>query len=213
VTTSSEVVDSKNQVGRPRNTEFDGVILQTVRDVLAEVGYQGLSVQEITRRCGVHVRTVARRWPTKAELVATAIFGGELLYLNEMPELPSGDLRADLRELVRRTMRFLVDPATRAALPALWSEIHNDEGVFTLLQHRHDEMRSLVHSVLKSAVDSGDAPQQILDRGNLLSNILTGTAMSLQVMTLERPSEAVIDQLADFAYDGLIAGHATSSEG
>ena len=64
-------------VGRPRNPALDDLILEAVRELLVEVGYHGFSVQEVTRRCNVHVRTITRRWPTKAELVTAAIAGGD----------------------------------------------------------------------------------------------------------------------------------------
>ena len=78
MTASAESVSlERGSVGRPRNAALDDLILEAVRELLVECGYHALSVQEVTRRCNVHVRTIARRWPTKAELVAAAIVGGD----------------------------------------------------------------------------------------------------------------------------------------
>ena len=106
--------------GRPRNAELDETILQAVRELLAEEGYQSLSVNKVTQRCGVHVRTIARRWDSKAEMAAAAILGGDdPLRLGMTAGFPTGSLRSDLRELIRGNMAYLSDPATRAAFPAL----------------------------------------------------------------------------------------------
>src|SRR5262252_4894307 len=121
----------KARAGRPRDATLDEAILQTVREVLEERGYQSLSVQEVTRRCGVHVRTISRRWSTKPALVAAAILGGDspLFSNDDDPFRPTGRLRHDLRRLVERSVQYLADPATRAALPALVSEIGTDPEV------------------------------------------------------------------------------------
>src|SRR5215469_18698736 len=89
------------QVGRPRDLSRDRAVLQAVRELLAEEGYQALSVHKVTLRCGVHVRTIARRWETKAEMVAAAIVGGGTpLFSRSAPGLPTGRLDHDVRALI-----------------------------------------------------------------------------------------------------------------
>src|SRR5215475_3198305 len=89
------------QVGRPRDLSRDRAVLQAVRELLAEEGYQAVSVHKVTLRCGVHVRTIARRWGTKAEMVAAAVLGGDApADAGSNPGLPTGRLRDDLRQLI-----------------------------------------------------------------------------------------------------------------
>src|SRR6516162_418313 len=110
--------------GRPRDESLDAAVLAAVRELLAEEGYQALTVHKVTQRSGVHAKTISRRWSTKAEMVAAAILGGDTeLYSGASKKLPTGDLRADLRELINRNLAYLTEPATRAALPALLAEI------------------------------------------------------------------------------------------
>jgi len=47
-------------------------ILAATLDVLVETGYDGMTVEAVAARAGVHKTTVYRRWPTKAALVAAA---------------------------------------------------------------------------------------------------------------------------------------------
>jgi AcrR family transcriptional regulator len=183
------------QVGRPRDPALDDRILEAVRELLIEVGYQALSVQEVTRRCAVHVRTISRRWPTKAELVAAAIAGGD------EPEaglsMPTGSLRVDLRAMVERSLRYLGDPATRAAMPALLAEMRTNEQVAELLHLRQEELRMTVQAALEAAVDSGDAPEHVLHASSLLPNLITGAAFSLQFVESVPLRDLPTDELTD----------------
>lgn len=201
------VAAPKAQVGRPRDPVLDQAILQAVRELLVERGYQSLSIQEVTRRCRVHVRTITRRWNTKAALVAAAILGGDdpLFAGEEAPIPPTGRLGPDLRQLVERTVRYLADPATRAALPALVSEIPTDDDVRGRFERRAEELTATIRSVLEHAVASGDAPERVLRRSRLLPNILTGTAFSLQWTDPAPVDDALLDELTDFVLAALLA--------
>jgi AcrR family transcriptional regulator len=197
----------KPQVGRPRDPALDQAILRAVRDLLVERGYHALSVQEVTRRCGVHVRTITRRWNTKAALVAAAILGGDdpLFSDREVPIPPTGRLDRDLRQLVEISVRYLSEPATRAALPALVSEIATDDEVRERFERRAQEWTAMTRSVLEHAVASGDAPERILQHGRLLPNILSGTAFNLQWADPVPVDDALLDELTQFVLAALLA--------
>jgi AcrR family transcriptional regulator len=194
-------------VGRPRNAALDDEILAAVRDLLVERGYQALSIQAVTRRTQVHVRTINRRWSTKAALVAAAVLGGnEQLFDREAgPVPPTGHLRDDLRRLLEINRRYLADPATRVALPALVSEIATDDDVRAQFERRTTEWTAAIHAVLEQAIASGDAPARVLDRAHLLPNILTGTAFDLQWTATTTVDDAVLDELVDFVMAALLA--------
>src|SRR5262245_61968198 len=198
---------ARAKAGRPRDLALDRAILHAVRAVLAKRGYHGLSVQEVTRRSGVHVRTITRRWSTKAALVAAAILGGdEPLFAAEDPPLrPTGRLRRDLRRLVARSVRYLADPSTRAALPALVSEISSDDEVRERFVRRNEDWTAAIRSVLEHAVASGNVPREVLERAPLLSHILAGTAFNLQWTDPVLVNDARIDELVDFVLAALLA--------
>jgi AcrR family transcriptional regulator len=197
----------KPKAGRPRDRALDQAILRAVRELLVERGYRGLSAQEVTRRSGVHVRTIARRWRTKAALVAAAILGGDapLFAAEDPPIRPTGRLERDLRRLVERSVQYLADPCTRAALPALVSEIPSDREVRERFERRSEEWTAAIRSVLEQAVASGDAPERVLERGPLLANILAGTAFNLQWTDPVLASDALVDELIDFVVAALRA--------
>jgi AcrR family transcriptional regulator len=196
-----------SHAGRPRNAALDDEILAAVRDLLVERGYQALSIQEVTRRTGVHVRTINRRWSTKAALIAAAVLGGdEQLFDREVdPVPPTGHLRADLRRLLEINVQYLADPATRVGLPALVSEIATDDHVRALFERRTAEWTTAIQGVLESAVASGDAPARVLDRVRLLPSVLTGTSFDLQWTHQAPVDDPLLDELVDFVMAALLA--------
>jgi AcrR family transcriptional regulator len=198
--------DLRRLVGRPRDTALDHQILASVRELLVERGYQGLSVQEVTRRSGAHAATIGRRWGTKAELVAAAVLKEDQPFKEGAARaVPTGHLRQDLLRLVTDIHRFLADPVTRAALPVLWSEVHHDGGVHERVERRRQEWVTVVGEVLHAAVESGDAPPGTEMRVELLTDILAGTAFARQGQRQGVPDDATLNQLTDFVLGGLLA--------
>jgi AcrR family transcriptional regulator len=194
-----------SQVGRPRDISRDEVIFRAVRELLAEEGYQAVSVNKVTLRCGVHVRTITRRWGTKAEMVAAAILGGTAPALyGGTPGAATGRLGSDLRALIGRVQRYVADPAIQAALPALLSEVAGNAGVRELFERREEEWTATIRAVLERAVDSGDAPARILGREQVLARVLAGTTYSLQFAPLRLKDDALAEELASFLMAALL---------
>src|SRR5258705_12527876 len=79
-----------------------GILRRTLEE-LAAADYGGLSIDSVARRAGVNKTTVYRRWPTKADLVGSAITA----LADQMTVGPStGSLRADLLEIGRRMLNL-----------------------------------------------------------------------------------------------------------
>ena len=75
-------------------------VLDTVLDLLREVGYDRLTIDGVAARARVSKATIYRHWPGKAELVAAA-----LRHRHVGVQIPAdtGSLRGDLLELLRTT--------------------------------------------------------------------------------------------------------------
>jgi AcrR family transcriptional regulator len=56
-----------------RSARVRAAVLEATSAVLAEDGYEGLTIETVAGRAGVHKTTVYRRWPTRAQLVADAL--------------------------------------------------------------------------------------------------------------------------------------------
>jgi AcrR family transcriptional regulator len=85
-----------NPPGRPRDPAISGEVLRVTQQLLAEVGYDLVTLEQIAARAKVTKPTIYRRWATKAELVIDAVRN-----LGPPPDPPDppdlGSVIADLR--------------------------------------------------------------------------------------------------------------------
>lgn len=88
--------------GRPRDEGRDQAILEAAVDLLAEVGYDAMSIESIASRGRVSKATIYRRWPGKAELVVDALRSRHEPHRAE-PE-DTGSLRGDLLAAVNNML-------------------------------------------------------------------------------------------------------------
>ena len=78
------------KVGRPRSEKSRRAILDATLELLAEQGFDGLSIEGIADRAGVGKTTIYRRWNNKEALVSAAL--RDMRSSLEMPQ-PGRDLR------------------------------------------------------------------------------------------------------------------------
>jgi AcrR family transcriptional regulator len=100
--------------GRPRDAQLHDEILVATFTLLVARGYAEVSMDSVAALAGVSKKTLYRRWPSKAPMVAEAVlsaYGRRSTF--EVPE--TGDLRADLRSWLVEHAEFLGE-ATNAAL-------------------------------------------------------------------------------------------------
>ncbi|GGK93675.1 putative regulatory protein, TetR family [Planomonospora parontospora subsp. parontospora] len=84
--------DSRGAV-RNLNPERERAILDAVLELLSEVGYDRMSIDQVARRARASKATIYRRWSGKAEMVAAAMHG---LTVEHRPLPDTGTLRGDL---------------------------------------------------------------------------------------------------------------------
>ncbi|MER6950458.1 TetR/AcrR family transcriptional regulator [Nonomuraea sp. NPDC000554] len=93
--------------------------------LVAEKGYDGLTVEGVAERSGVNKTTIYRWWPSKAALLGAALVEADVLSF-EPPD--TGSLRGDLVELVEGVTRLLTEPPARdIAVAALAAAVDHPE--------------------------------------------------------------------------------------
>lgn len=82
--------------GRRRDESKDDAILQATRELLAERGFDGMTMDAVADRAGAGKATVYRRWPSKVQLTVDAIVcsPGVPMSADDIPD--TGSLRTDL---------------------------------------------------------------------------------------------------------------------
>lgn len=88
-------------MGRKRDPARDAVILEAAIDVLAEAGFDSMTMDQVAARAKAGKATVYRRWASKADLVRDALIwmNRHSLDLDHLPD--TGTLRGDLLALLK----------------------------------------------------------------------------------------------------------------
>jgi AcrR family transcriptional regulator len=101
-----------------RDPEVDEAILAAAIDLLGEIGYARLTMEQIAARARVGKASMYLRWPNKVALVAEALRQRSAV----VPDVPdTSSLREDMRPFLRALLRSK-SPAQRA-LAAVTGEI------------------------------------------------------------------------------------------
>src|SRR6184192_4976957 len=98
VSADDEAEAAARKRGRPLSADRSDAILDTVLDLLHDVGYDQLRMQDVADRACVGLSTIYRRWPTKQELVRASLDcdrAAEKFVVTDDP-------RADVRSFLRR---------------------------------------------------------------------------------------------------------------
>jgi AcrR family transcriptional regulator len=109
--------------GRRLDPERNRAISAALIEVLAEVGYRGLTMDEVAMAAGVGKAAIYRRWPSKTDLLVSYLDGA--LTADDVVVPDAGTLREDLLRLLTAVCAYLSGPvgsANRALVSALHEE-------------------------------------------------------------------------------------------
>ena len=89
------------RLGRKRDLSRDPEILEATLDVLAETGYDGMTIDMVAARAKAGKATVYRRWASKGDLVidAVACMKNADIDFDDLPD--TGTLRGDLVAMIK----------------------------------------------------------------------------------------------------------------
>ncbi|MDR2378018.1 MAG: TetR/AcrR family transcriptional regulator [Bifidobacteriaceae bacterium] len=107
--------------GRPPSPQTRQAIREAAAELIAELGYDGTSVESIAVRAKAGKQTIYRLWGSKVGLVADLVRNG-LLALPAVPVADTGDLTADLLDWHVRFLPVAADHATASIIRALLVE-------------------------------------------------------------------------------------------
>lgn len=86
--------------GRPLDGTRDDALRASALELLAEIGYDRLTIDKIAAHAGAGKATIYRRWSGKAELIVDTLMSQK----GAIPEAPdTGTLRGDLASLINQS--------------------------------------------------------------------------------------------------------------
>lgn len=93
---AAPVAVASKRPGRKLDLGRNAVILDAALEVLADVGYEGMTIDLVAAHAGAARATVYRRWATKADLVVEAVRHMSRSDVEQVPLPDTGNLRDDL---------------------------------------------------------------------------------------------------------------------
>ena len=159
---SDQVFEAKDRplvkVGRKRDHTRDAVILNVALEVLAEVGYAGMTMDMVAVRAKAGKATVYRRWHSKEELVVDAVARMKriMVDLDRLPD--TGTLRGDLIALIK-PQSIAEEEHKLKVMGSLASMLSQHPGLADALNSAVNEPWVEAYRLLmRRAIDRGEIP-------------------------------------------------------
>jgi AcrR family transcriptional regulator len=130
--------------------------VQAAAQILAERGFDAMTIEEVATRAGVAKTTIYRRWSTKGALALDAFLGD---FLSRQPTVNTGSLEGDLRESLTFWARAVVDTPTGRTLVRLVAEAQLDEQLAQAWSERvMGPLRNQHRLMVERAIERGEIP-------------------------------------------------------
>jgi AcrR family transcriptional regulator len=173
-------------------------IFTATLELLAEEGYEGLTIEGVADRSGVNKTTIYRWWRSKQALLGAALTDARLLEI-ETPD--TGSLREDLRVLVQGIAALLTEPpGSRIAVAALAAAAHHPE-LAAVTQIFFADRMSREEAIFQRAVERGELDADI---DSLAVMDLLAGAVWIRAVFRGLPLDATfVDQAVNAVLDGV----------
>jgi len=186
---STEVVSAApvTRLGRKRDHTRDPEILDAALDVLAESGFDGMTIDMVAARAKAGKATIYRRWPSKADLVLDAVAcmkAGEIDF-ERLPD--TGTLRGDLVAMIRP--RTIEEGERKLRIMA---------GLFSMISSSPELADAARAAIIEPrAAVNREFLQRAIDRGEISPDcdiealaVLTPAMAAFRLLILRQPVDA-----------------------
>jgi AcrR family transcriptional regulator len=179
--------------GRPRDPQIDAAIQGATLEVLDDVGYAGLMLEDVARRAGTSKPALYRRWSSRQRLVLAAL----ARRLGEVRAPDTGCTLCDLDECLKLFVAAFRRLSPKVLGP-LFADCSADEDLrAAFMAALFDPPRAAVTETLERAYERGDLRDDV-DRELILD--LVGSLVHYRVLfghapTSDREIERVVESL------------------
>jgi len=176
-----------------RGAVRETAILRATLELLAESGYDQLTIDAVAERARCSKATIYRRWPGKAALVITAVRRHAGQPAAAAPD--TGSLRSDLLAALQ-AMRSSLSGQDSALILGLLTAMHRDpELAGTVREQVLQAKREVFGAVIARAAARGDGP--VTTDAALLAEIGSAVLFSRLLVTGEPLDDGFIEHLID----------------
>ncbi len=180
-----------------RAARVRSAVLHAASELLTEVGYDAMSIEDVAARAGVHKTTVYRRWPTKAALTADA---ASLHSADAVPIPDTGNMADDLKLLTRAIVANIgTDGGARRARSITAASATSDE-LAAAMQGFWANRLALTTQIIERAIERGELPAST--DANLIIEAVIGPLYVRLLLTGETITEELADQIVELVTQG-----------
>jgi AcrR family transcriptional regulator len=146
---------------RRRGSVLEDALLDAIWDELQEVGYARLTMEGVAQRAGTSRPVLARRWPTRLQLV-TAALRHHPMFSGEVPD--TGSLRDDVLAVLHRVAARFADLGPETIYGMLGDYSANPDLDPDLQARVVQTGNEFMTVILKRAAERGEARDDIPPR-------------------------------------------------
>jgi AcrR family transcriptional regulator len=167
-------------VARPRSARAHDSVLDAALALFAERGIDATSMDAIAERSGVSKATIYKHWPDK-DALCLEVMGRLFGHQSALPDVDTGDLRADLMAVLGNRPRPGHDEVTMRMMPHLMAHAARNPAFARAWQARaFDPPRVALMRTLDRAMARGELPRDL--NRNLAIALLIGPMMYEHVL-------------------------------
>jgi AcrR family transcriptional regulator len=177
-------------------------VLNATADLVAEVGVERTTIDEIASRSGVAKTTIYRHFASKQVLVVEAVHA-----CSHIPVVTdTGSLRDDLISCFSGTTKASYDGRLGDMMLSLMDAAQRDPELGRLVRAQTDQRRRLATTVIERAVARGDLPADV--DVDLLVTLLAGPLIYTKLVRRQR----VTDELVAAVVDTVLSSYAVPAQ-
>ncbi|MDN5930318.1 MAG: TetR/AcrR family transcriptional regulator [Pseudonocardia sp.] len=140
---------------RRRGQALDAAILEATIAEIAAFGYAELSMERVAERARASKASLYRRWPTRGELVMTAV---RHLLPDPGPTSDTGSLRGDLLSLFRGAAALFAGPAGAAVRGLLSDALRDPAMARQLRSYTRGSSLATMRQIVARAAERAELP-------------------------------------------------------
>jgi AcrR family transcriptional regulator len=175
--------------GRPRDARSHAAVLEQTRDLLTEVGYQSVTMEEIARRAGVGKATLYRWWDSKLDVVLEA--AAPHLEIGLVPD--TGTTRGDLAAAIEQVIATYSDPIAAIVILVVIAHLEQDARLASTFRSTWVmPWRESLSAAIERGVARGDIPATDPE---FVIDLLVGTVFQRVLIVPTPQVEGLVDHL------------------
>lgn len=125
----------EHRAGPRRSEQARLAVLTAAAELIAQSGYENLTIEAIARHAAVGKQTIYRWWPSRAAILTEALLEG-MIFRHQLAVRDTGDLRRDLTEWMSRVWTVLDAPQGRLLLRSLVAAATEHAAIGELMRDR-----------------------------------------------------------------------------